>query len=149
MMSVFPFGSCRTGVSSEEVKSQAHATYAYYRCVAESVRAHCLHATELGVEATLAVGQWLCTLDFGGGFCAYCQQRSGIILEHFIPLSLGGGTTVGNCVPNCYSCNSRKGNSRPDAVESISREALERVRLYFASQRSCYESGDRSVQPLL
>ncbi len=87
-------------------------------------------AMQVGLPATLTVEQWLRTLEHFGWKCAYCRQRPGIIIEHFIPLSCAGsGTTVGNCVPACYACNSKKRNSHPDDVTGISREVLDSVKL--------------------
>ena len=139
----------RVGVSAEEAKSQARAAYAYYQHMAELVRAHCLRARDGGLLATLTVEQWLCTLEFFGGYCAYCQQKPGVVLEHFVPISLGGGTTVDNCVPSCYLCNTRKGNKHPDDVELIPEGVLEEVRSYLAAQRSGCGERDDSIQPLL
>lgn len=52
--------------------------------------------------------------DFGHR-CAYCGRHRRIILEHVIPISLGGGTIVDNVVPACASCNSKKANREPVA----------------------------------
>jgi P22_AR N-terminal domain/HNH endonuclease len=94
----------------------------------QSLRAACLRAEKLGLPATLTVVQWLVTLDHFGWRCAYCQDRPGIIIEHFIPVSLGGGTTVDNCIPSCYACNSKKGNNHPDMVTTIPRGILNAIR---------------------
>jgi len=103
--------------------------YSWLIRVRESVRRACKRASQAGLPATLTIEQWLKTLEHFGGKCAYCQGRSGIIIEHFIPLPLASsGTTRENCVPSCYACNSKKGNSHPDEVTAISREALDRVR---------------------
>jgi len=50
--------------------------------------------------------------DFAGQ-CAYCGARKRLVLEHVIPISAGGGTTVDNVVPACCSCNSKKRNREP------------------------------------
>lgn len=45
------------------------------------------------------------------GVCHYCQKHVGadaLTLDHVIPLSRGGKTTRGNCVPCCKECNSKK-----------------------------------------
>jgi 5-methylcytosine-specific restriction endonuclease McrA len=68
-----------------------------------------------------------------GWRCAYYQEGLGVIIEHFVPLSLGGGTTKTNCVPSCYSCNSQKNNLRPDQATKIAWERLEAIRVYLAS----------------
>jgi hypothetical protein len=65
-----------------------------------------------GLQATLTFREWIETLDYFNWRCAYCGHRFEL-LEHFIPLSLGGGTTRDNCVPGCYSCNTKKRSVHP------------------------------------
>lgn len=128
-----PVSNWRVQASVEDAKTQARAMYAYYQRVSGVVNSHLLRARRAGLPATLTIEQWFYTLEFFGGFCAYCQRKPGIILEHFIPLSLGGGTTSDNCIPSCYSCNARKRDRHPDTGELLSKEALERVRSYLVS----------------
>jgi 5-methylcytosine-specific restriction endonuclease McrA len=66
-------------------------------------------AREIHALATLTLDQWLFTLDYFQWECAYCRVREYTILEHFIPIGWGGGTTQDNCVPACQGCNRRKG----------------------------------------
>lgn len=94
---------------------------------AERVRSQCIRAKKANLPATLTLVQWLHTLDYFGECCAYCQEKPGVVIEHFIPLSFGGGTTVGNCVPSCYACNSKKGDNHPDMVTTIPREVINSV----------------------
>jgi transcriptional regulator with XRE-family HTH domain len=51
-------------------------------------------AEEMGLQATLCLEQWLETLEYFGWKCAYCRGKYAVI-EHFVPLVHGGGTTVG------------------------------------------------------
>ena len=64
------------------------------------------------LPATLTLREWLGTLSYFGWSCAYCGGAYKL-LEHFIPVSLGGGTAKSNCVPACYSCNIIKKNEHP------------------------------------
>ena len=60
---------------------------------------------------TLTYSDWLQILDYFNGRCAYCLGRFSVLeLEHLIPVSKGGGTTIENIVPACRSCNARKHN---------------------------------------
>lgn len=43
-----------------------------------------------------------------GGSCFYCRTASATTVDHVIPLSRGGSNSIGNIVPACLSCNSRK-----------------------------------------
>lgn len=45
------------------------------------------------------------------GICHYCGRnvgRSGLTMDHVVPLIRGGRSTRGNVVPACRDCNSRK-----------------------------------------
>lgn len=58
-----------------------------YRQIKEQVQAQLLRAEQLGLPSTLTIEQWICTLEYFHGCCAYCSNRPGIVLEHFIPLT--------------------------------------------------------------
>lgn len=45
--------------------------------------------------------------------CAYCGSKELLSVDHFIPLSAGGADCLGNIIPACRSCNSRKHNFDP------------------------------------
>ena len=45
------------------------------------------------------------------GVCYYCNQnvgRSGLTMDHIVPLSRGGKSKKGNLVPACKECNNKK-----------------------------------------
>jgi 5-methylcytosine-specific restriction protein A len=45
------------------------------------------------------------------GECYYCHRqvgRSGLTMDHVLPLSRGGKSRKGNIVPACKQCNSKK-----------------------------------------
>jgi HNH endonuclease len=85
-----------------------------------------------GLPSSLTLKQWLVTLNHFGWACAYCQKPyKG--LDHFIPTTLGGGTTVSNCVPCCENCNNIKGWQHPNDIREIPQEAIEHVRTFLAS----------------
>lgn len=79
------------------------------------VQAQNLRARQMGAPATLTLAEWLETLKSFGYKCAYCQTKPFQVMEHYRPLP-HGGTTAGNCVPGCYSCNSKKSNKLPEMV---------------------------------
>lgn len=97
------------------------------------VARHCKYAKNLGQIGDLTFPQWIETLKFYKNNCAYCGVKS-TLLEHFIPLCLGGNTTANNCVPACMKCNSRKGNKHPDQVTLIPRIDLDRVKRYLQTR---------------
>ena len=50
------------------------------------------------------------------GVCHYCGKNVGadkLTMDHVIPISRGGRSTRGNCVPCCKECNSRKQSTTP------------------------------------
>lgn len=45
------------------------------------------------------------------GVCHYCGNQVGaenLTLDHVVPVSRGGKSTKGNCVPCCKDCNNKK-----------------------------------------
>jgi len=50
------------------------------------------------------------------GRCLYCGSAEHLTLDHFVPLSKGGGTTRANMVIACESCNSKKRAKLPGQV---------------------------------
>ncbi len=91
----------------------------------ERIANHLYRAKKLDRPATLTVSQWLSTVRYFRYRCAYCLKQPYGIVEHFVSLSAGGGTTADNCVPACQSCNVRKTQG------TLSAEALHRVQAYL------------------
>lgn len=80
-----------------------------------------------GLPFTLTQKQWQSTLKHFNHRCAYCGGLYDA-LEHFLPVSRGGGTTYGNCIPTCASCNVCKDhpkfilfNDREKAMKTLER----------------------------
>jgi 5-methylcytosine-specific restriction endonuclease McrA len=80
------------------------------------VRAQILRAKQHGVPATLTLREWLETLAVFHWRCAYCNG-SYEVMEHYIPVTRGGGTTSENCVPACLRCNGQKADKDPEDIE--------------------------------
>ncbi len=100
---------------------------------AEVVRVTLMRKVDGTAFKNLTVDEWMSTLMFFDGLCAYCQLRPYECLEHFVPLSWGAGTCKSNVVPSCLSCNTYKKNLHPEQVTSIPKEAIQRVRAYLES----------------
>lgn len=101
--------------SVAEIKRTTCRACRFSRPVTEvrRVRYHLARAIKAGTPATLTVPEWLETVRHFKHRCAYCGGAFQI-LEHYIPIRRGGGTTVDNCVPSCWSCDTRKFDRMPD-----------------------------------
>jgi 5-methylcytosine-specific restriction endonuclease McrA len=109
-----------------------------YYCFSEErkIAIHCTTSKRYGLPGDLTLELWMQVVKRFEWRCAYCLKGHYEVLEHFIPTALGGGTTLNNCIPACYSCNARKQRKHPDVVTRIPKEAIERVRVYLSSQNS-------------
>lgn len=68
-------------------------------------------ARKAGLVGDLTLSQWEAVLAAYGNVCAYCGVKARLALDHVVPLSKGGGTTMQNVAPACKSCNSKKRDS--------------------------------------
>lgn len=102
--------------------------FEYARSIVErrTIVQHLRRTKNLNRPATLTVRQWLKTCNHFNWNCAYCQNNFYQVLEHFISLRCGGGTTYNNCVPACQSCNVLKDMS-PHKIQ----QNIENVRKYL------------------
>jgi 5-methylcytosine-specific restriction endonuclease McrA len=110
--------------------------------ILRQVKTQIARAKKSNTAATLTVSEWKTTIEHFQGLCAYCKRHPVEALDHFVPITRGGGTTADNCVPICSSCNRRKSNYNPNddseliyMFPEITTAKLERVRAYLESQR--------------
>jgi 5-methylcytosine-specific restriction endonuclease McrA len=61
-----------------------------------------------------------------GNRCIYCGETHGLSEDHFVPITKGGEHALGNLVPACSHCNSKKIYKMPE--EYLDKEELVRVR---------------------
>ena len=52
--------------------------------------------------------QWVAKCALHMGCCYYCGLERKLTRDHKLPLSRGGNDDIGNVIPACQSCNSRK-----------------------------------------
>lgn len=84
-----------------------------------------------GYHSTLKLSEFLATLRYFHGRCAYCQKIRYENIDHFIPVKAGGGTTQQNCLPCCRDCNTRKDRFSGEHLRYIfSDEVYLRIRQY-------------------
>lgn len=70
-------------------------------------------ARKKNVPNTLTTAEWKTIRGAFGGKCAYCSSGGRLTQDHIVPLSKGGHHSLGNIVPACQPCNSRKHTGRP------------------------------------
>jgi 5-methylcytosine-specific restriction endonuclease McrA len=70
-------------------------------------------SSEANLPATFTEADWADVLDLFGHKCAYCGKDGKLHQDHFVPVTRGGGYELGNIVPACHSCNSRKNAKDP------------------------------------
>lgn len=80
----------------------------YFSTEFRRISRHNEAARKLGYQGNLTRGQWLQRLRYFNFSCAYCNGQYET-LDHVLPLSMGGGTHLANCVPCCDRCNQKKG----------------------------------------
>jgi predicted nucleic acid-binding Zn ribbon protein len=83
-----------------------------------------------GRPYNLQLSEWIETLWHYNWRCAFCEGPFES-LDHFIPVSQGGASWVGNVVPSCLRCQSAKGNLLPDEIETIPKARLEMIARYL------------------
>lgn len=98
---------------------------------------HNNRAARIGLPATLTLVQWRKTLEYFNGKCALCPDGVYEVLEHFIPLIQGGGTTEYNCIPACAGCNRIKHDLHPSMISEDSPlfSSIKTVQAYLEARR--------------
>lgn len=89
-------------ISARQYSNDRYATDKRFRA-AEQVRKQ--HRRALG---ELTVEQWQAICTRYGNVCAYCGASADLTLDHIVPVSKDGKTTLANIVPACTACNSSK-----------------------------------------
>jgi endonuclease I len=79
------------------------------------MRAALRRSREQDAGVNIDRSDWKALIDlFEVGTCIYCgTDGHKLTMDHWMPVSLGGKTEVGNLIPCCKSCNSRKSNMHP------------------------------------
>lgn len=112
---------------------------------------HLSRARTVGLPASLTLETWTRTVADFAGLCAYCQGAPARVVEHFIPLSAGGGTAPGNCLPACQGCNAAKGAAHPDDLDSdrIPASRVAELRAYLRARSDGMDTGTLNTKGLI
>lgn len=115
---------------SRGVCPMCHEQYLWQPDECVRVSKQLTRARKNGLADTLTIAEWIQTLIDFGRRCAYCGGPYKL-MDHYIPIRLGGGTTAQNCVPACVACNFSKERDQPTRV---SQQRLEEVGAYLANR---------------
>lgn len=83
------------------------------------IQAHLSRAKDAGTEASLTDAERRAAREYLHYKCAYCRTHPYEVLEHYLPISLGGGTYHNNCIPACTTCNNRKKRTSDTPLETL------------------------------
>lgn len=72
-----------------------------------------------------------------GNACFKCGSPGPLVMDHHVPIVLGGRLVSGNIVALCRDCNNRKGDRSPEAFYSPAE--LERLRPFLDGQADIFE----------
>mgnify|MGYP007100086125 CR=1 FL=1 len=63
----------------------------------------------------ISKAEWLALMQlFETNVCLYCGDTNGkMVMDHFVPVKLGGKTEAGNLLPCCFTCNAQKRDAPP------------------------------------
>ena len=116
--------------------------FCYWKFV-KPVRRHLTRARSAKVPATLTPEEWAQTIIDFDLSCVYCGEKlrlDRIVVEHFMPITLGGGTTANNCVPSCFTCNASKSNTDPLCKDTqfwfAHQEKIPEIKKYLDTRRN-------------
>lgn len=79
---------------------------------------------------------WERTKEYFSRRCAYCNADTDLVIEHAIPINKQklGEHRLGNLVPSCKSCNSKKAGMDFREFLGDDLEKMQRIELYMDSQ---------------
>lgn len=102
----------------EEYQANKEKYQEYYRTHREErIAYNAMYMRNKRAGGEITQEEWNGILKEFGNRCAYCGSDGkpfGLGMDHVIPLRSGGKHSVGNVVPACRSCNSRKHTNRYD-----------------------------------
>lgn len=91
--------------------------------------------SSLGVES-FNEEDWKSTKDYFSHKCAYCDAETELLIEHAVPINKEklGEHRLGNLVPSCKPCNSKKGNQNFREFLKENTVAINRIEEYMDSK---------------
>lgn len=112
--------------------------------------AHIRRSRELGNGGFISGSWWKALLDvFETNVCLYCGENTErLVMDHFVPVKLGGRTEVGNLLPCCAICNNAKRASAPDVwvPQHCGADAYESIKWFLALTKEAHDES-RATHP--
>lgn len=134
----FLLETCAILSSPARLLTENKALQKKYKSQKSLVDYQCSRALKQQLPATLSLFHWMQTYNYFDGKCAYCGEKPGHVIEHYIPIGHGSGTQWSNCVPACRTCNGKKGEKHPDQVMTM--PSLSSVGVYLAMLKHIEET---------
>ncbi|MER2266794.1 HNH endonuclease [Methylobacterium oxalidis] len=102
-------------------------------------------------EESFAGRDWELAKDFFTGRCAYCGEEPVSHMDHGFPINKTslGEHRLGNLIPSCAACNSRKHDSNVSDLTWLSQERRSKIETYMESRGYVPLEGNQIVQALL
>lgn len=108
---------------------------------ANRVRFARLRARKANLPTRLNLDTWMRLRTLAGNLCVYCRERPVEMLDHFLPIVLGGSTVSVNVVPCCLKCGHSKGSKHPrDWLASLPRDRANDVLAFLRKADSTFRS---------
>jgi 5-methylcytosine-specific restriction endonuclease McrA len=104
------YRECNREAIDARLKAWREANAERYREIASTIK-HRRRARLAGAGGSHTVAEWKALKQLYSYTCPYCSRSEPEIKltkDHFVPISKGGTDDIGNLVPACKSCNSRK-----------------------------------------
>lgn len=91
--------------------------------------------SNLGVES-FSEAEWKATKEHFGSKCVYCGAETDLVTDHAIPISRRklGEHRLGNLVPSCKACNSRKSDKDFREFLGDDTATIEKIEAYMDSK---------------
>ena len=76
---------------------------------------------------------WIETKKYFNNCCAYCGANEKLVIEHAIPINktMLGEHRLGNIIPSCHSCNSKKGSMNFEEFLVEQPEKIQKIKDYM------------------
>lgn len=87
-------------------------------------------------EESFSRSDWQETLQYFDNKCAYCGESTKLIMEHALPINKSelGEHKLGNLVPSCKDCNSRKHHASYEVFLRNDPDKLQKIKEFMASK---------------